>query len=71
MKDTAFYEQLLGLKAPWMVKQIDLCLEAQKAIIDVTLDGKQVGADPTDERIRAHIHGWTTREWHYLDTCQF
>ena len=71
MKDTAFYEQLLGLKTPWMVKQIDLCLDAQKAIIDVALDGKQVRAGLTDERARAHIHGWTTREWHYLDTCQF
>jgi transposase len=71
MKDTVFYEQVLGLKAPWTVKHVDLCVEAQKVTIEVELDSKQVWADPTNERARAHIHGWTTREWRHLDTCQF
>lgn len=26
MKDTALYEHLLGLKAPWSVKKVDLSL---------------------------------------------
>jgi transposase len=71
MKDTVFYEQVLGLKAPWTVKHVDLCLKAQKVTIEVELDRKQVWADPTNEQARAHIHGWTTREWRHLDTCQF
>ena len=66
MKDTVFYEQVLGLKAPWTVKHVDLCLKAQKVTIEVELDRKQVWADPTNEQARAHIHGWTTREWRHL-----
>lgn len=28
MKDTALYEQLLGLKSPWSIKKVDLSLAA-------------------------------------------
>jgi len=71
MKDTALYEQLLGLKSPWSVKTVDLSLAEQRVVVEVVLKRGQVWADPTDASKRAHIHGWTERQWRHLDTCQF
>jgi transposase len=71
MKDTALYEHLLGLKSPWSVKKVDLSMDEQRVTVEVELKKGQVWADPTNERARAHIHGWNEREWRHLDTCQF
>lgn len=71
MKDTALYEQLLGLKAPWSVKKANLSLADQRVVIEVVLKKGQVWADPTDATKRAHINGWSERQWRHLDTCQF
>lgn len=71
MKDTALYEQLIGLKTPWSVKKVDLSLEDQRVVVEVVLKGGQVWADPTDATKRAHINGWSERQWRHLDTCQF
>ena len=37
MKDTALYEHLLGLKAPWSVRQVDLSLAEQRVVVEVVL----------------------------------
>ena len=71
MKDTALYEHLLGLKTPWSVKQVDLSLADQRVVVEVVLKKGQVWADPTDPTKRAHVNGWTERQWRHLDTCQF
>ena len=71
MKDTALYEQLLGLKTPWSVKAVDLSLTDQRVVVEVVLKKGQVWADPTDVTKRAHINGWSERQWRHLDTCQF
>ena len=71
MKDTALYEHLLGLKTPWSVKSVDLSLTDQRVVVEVVLRPGQVWADPTDATRRAHINGWTERQWRHLDTCQF
>ena len=71
MKDTALYEHLLGLKAPWSVKKVDLSLADQRVVVEVVLKKGQVWADPTDATKRAHINGWSERQWRHLDTCQF
>ena len=71
MKDTALYEQLLGLKSPWSVKRVDLSLTEQRVIVEVVLKPAQVWADPSDRTRRAHVHGWSERQWRHLDTCQF
>ena len=70
MKDTALYEQLLGLKTPWSVKKVELSLADQRVVVEVVLK-KQVWADPTDAAKRAHVNGWSERQWRHLDTCQF
>ena len=71
MKDTTLYEQLLGLKSPWSVKKVDLFLADQRVVVEVVLKKGQVWADPTDATKRAHVNGWTERQWRHLDTCQF
>ena len=71
MKDTALYEQLLGLKSPWSVKSVDLSLDEQRIVVEVVVKRGQVWADPTDSTGRAHINGWSERQWKHLDTCQF
>ena len=71
MKDTALYEHLLGLKASWSVKKVDLSLADQRVVVEVVLNKGQVWADPTDATKRAHINGWSERQWRHLDTCQF
>ncbi len=71
MKDTALYEQLLGLKSPWSVKKVDLSLADQCVVVEVVLKKGQVWADPTDATKRAHFNGWSERQWRHLDTCQF
>jgi len=71
MKDTALYEHLLGLKSPWSVKSVDLSLAEQRVVVEVVLKRGQVWADPTDASQRAHIHGWSERQWRHLDPCQF
>ena len=35
MKDTALYEQLLGLKTPWSVKGVDLSLTDQRVVVNL------------------------------------
>ena len=71
MKDTALYEHLLGLKSPWSVKSVDLSLAEQRVVVEVVLKQGQVWADPTDGTKRAHVNGWSERQWRHLDTCQF
>ena len=46
-------------------------MQDQRVTVEVGLKAKEVWADPTNERGRAHINGWTEREWRHLDTCQF
>ena len=71
MKDTTLYEQLLGLKSPWSVKRVDLSLAEQRVVVEVVLKKGQVWGDPTDATKRAHVNGWSERQWRHLDTCQF
>lgn len=71
MKDTALYETLLGLQTPWSVRAVELSLEEQRIVVEVELKRGQVWADPTDNTKRAHINGWSERQWRHLDTCQF
>ena len=59
MKDTALYEQLLGLKSPWSDKKVDLSLVDQRVVVEVVLKKGQVWADPKDATKRAHVNGWS------------
>lgn len=71
MKDTALYEQLLGLSAPWYVKEVRLELESCRVSVVIGCKDKTVWGDPKGSGTRAHIHSWSKRTWRHLDTCQF
>ena len=72
MKDTQFYEQLLGLSTPWSVERVELWLEGTGGVVTVHVkcDRGTVWGDPDALGQRAHVHGWVRREWRHLDTCQ-
>jgi transposase len=71
MKDTVLYEQLLGLKAPWSVRSVELSMKDKRVVVEVVVKRGQVWADLADASKRAHIHDWREREWRHLDTCGF
>lgn len=72
MKDTQFYEQLLGLSKPWSVEKVDLTLQGTGGwvTVHVRCDRGTAWGDPEAPGQRAHVHGWVRREWRHLDTCQ-
>lgn len=70
MKDTDFYQHILGLVAPWKVAEVRLEMEAKRVTVRVELDAKTKWADPGSQQA-AHLHDWTERKWRHMDTCQF
>ena len=70
MKDTALYQQLLGIESPWRVSSVQISIADKRVVVSAELK-PQVWADPTDPTRRAHIHGWTDRQWRHLDSCGF
>ena len=70
MKDTDLYQQVLGLEKPWQVREVKLELAAKRVTVLIECDRGVRWGDERDGS-RAHIHGWTKRQWRHLDTCQF
>jgi len=70
MKDTSFYEQILGLKEPWEVQSVELKLDEKR--VEVTLsyrEGTLWACPESQERLPCHDH--VERKWRHLDTCGF
>ena len=70
MKDTQLYEQLLGLSKPWSVEQVEVDLDGGHITVHVKCARDVVWGDPETNEDRAHVHGWVTKQWRHLDTCQ-
>lgn len=70
MKDTDFYQQILGLVSPWRVIEVLLEMESKRVTVRVELEPKTKWFDPETGQA-AHLHKWTERKWRHLDTCQF
>lgn len=70
MRDTEFYERLLGLRAPWKVKAVRMDVEGRRVEVEVECAQRTIWASP-ESRQRSHIHGWEKRSWRHLDTCGF
>jgi transposase len=71
MQDTGLYQQLLGLKSPWSVSQVDLDIKQQR--VDVWVDHEKEAAWTCPEcskesTIYDHAE---ERQWRHLDSCQF
>lgn len=70
MQDKELYQQLLGLKAPWTVEEVELRM--QESTVRVTV-GHEAGAAflcPECAQ-QCTIHDHRPRRWRDLDTCGF
>lgn len=69
MDDTQLYQELLGLRAPWSVRDVTMDLKSQEITVTVACAQGEVWACPACSH-RLHVHGWEERTWRHLDTCQ-
>jgi transposase len=70
MKDTDFYEQILGLREPWEVQEVELSVKSKKVTVSVGYREGTLWACPeSQERLPCHDH--VERQWRHLDTCGF
>lgn len=70
MKDTDFYQQILGLKTPWEVQEVELSVEGRRVTVKVGYREGTLWACPeSQERLPCHDH--VERRWRHLDTCGF
>lgn len=71
MRDTDFYERVLGLEAPWRVDRVELDVDQKRVDIHLTHDPGLTWACPhCGEGLSCHDHV-PERTWRHLDTCQF
>lgn len=70
MKDTDFYQKILGIEAPWKVAEVQLEMELNRVTVRVELEAGTRWGNPETGAV-AHLHKWTERQWRHLDTCQF
>jgi transposase len=68
MEDAKLFEQMLGLKEPWGVKNVALNMKEQRVVVDVEVKAGTVWAEAGEQ---LPVHGWEEREWRHLDTMQF
>lgn len=68
MDTQQFYQQLLGLEAPWEVINVDLKLEDQRVDIEMLYNSKSVTCR-CNKQCGIYDHS-PRRSWRHLDTCQ-
>jgi len=71
MHDTALYEYLLGLQAPWIVSRVEL--DVQRRQVDVWAEhaqGIQWTCPECTEPMSLYDHA-EERVWRHLDSCQY
>lgn len=62
-------ELMLGLKAPWRLKEVNTDHTARRVVLRVEC-GATVWGDPESGK-RLHIHSWEKRTWRHLDFWQY
>ena len=70
VKDTDFYQQILGLSYPWNVTGVALDMDAKRVVVRVEVKRDTIWGHP-ETKVAATLHKWTERRWRHLDTCQF
>lgn len=70
MRDTDLYSQILGIRSPWMVADVELNLAAGEVSVFVE---QEPGALLTCPKCGAVCPGYDKRrrQWRHLDTCQY
>ena len=69
MKDTEFYENILGLRTPWTVEAVKLDTGNKSVEVRVKYEEGTVWASEAGERLPVYDH--VERCWRHLDTCGF
>ncbi len=71
MKDTELYQHLLGLKAPWFVRRVELDVPAGRVDVYVEhAEGARFACPKCGEARAVYDHA-AERGWRHLDTCQY
>ena len=68
MKEREFFERVLGLSEPWVVKEVKLDLAGRQVMITVECRAGETWTGSDGKRW--HIHSWEERQWRHLDTMQ-
>jgi len=70
MRDKELYAQILGIKPPWIVREVELALPAGEVIVHLDLDSSSPLTCPVCGEVSP---GYDTRprRWRHLDTCQY
>jgi transposase len=71
MEDTQLFQEILGLKSPWIVSKINRNFEEKELILTVSYPQIKVANCPQCEG-ECQIYDYpNTRRWRHLDTMQF
>jgi transposase len=71
MQDTGLYQQLLGLKSPWSVSQVELDVKRQQVDVWVDHEKDTVWSCPECSKASTVYDHAEERLWRHLDSCQF
>jgi len=69
MRDKELYRQILGIEAPWTVRDVTLRLAEGEVIVHVEHTGKGLRCPECDRESSCYDH--RERRWRHLDTCQY
>ena len=70
MDDINLYTQILGIKLPWKIKNVDLDVENQKVDIYIIYDSKTGICKDCEKECKIH-DTLKPRTWRHLSSCQF
>ena len=70
MRDKELYTQILGIRSPWKVSEVELALEDGEVKVFVE---QEAGAEQHCPKCGLACPGYDRRRrsWRHLDTCQF
>lgn len=71
MRDTQLYQRILGLEAPWQVKDVELDVDEGRVDIQVEHEANAGWACPACGRALSCYDHAEQRTWRHLDTCQY
>lgn len=71
MRDTDFYERILGLESPWRVEGVELSVAGKRVDIRLTHEAGVSWSCPHCGRSLGFYDHVAERSWRHLDTCQF
>lgn len=69
MRDTEFYDGILGLTPPWKVEAVQLDTDRKSVEVKVGYKAGTLWASEAGERLPTYDH--VERQWRHLDTCGF